>query len=691
MALPNEIHPFLTTGNDPNQFKVLRSLRFRSSASTYLNRPYDAGGYTGWFCYSFWVKRGSLGSAQTIHSGGSSGSNYGYLGFTSGDAFTFYDSASGTAITLTTTQLFRDPAAWYHFFIQIDTTQATASNRVKIWVNGSQVTSFSTSTYPNQNIGLGISYIGTKSVGTLNYTGATPSNYFDGYLSEFYKFSGQTLSYTTFTDTDPITGQLRPKRYTGTFNNGDWYLPFNTLYSDNLLFYFNGDYYGKTAYSVDGSAAANGTIGANTTIVAGKSTGNAFNFNGTIDSYVDTGLSTSYPSQFSISAWFKTTATPADGQVIVSKNSYYASATTDFPFVLQISSGGQLNAGFDGGNDYSSDMAITSAGGYNDGNWHHLVITYKAANSVYMYIDGSVAASNTNNGVTISNNSRNWFIGRDSLPYSGGSPGRPFTGQIDEVRLYSVQLTATDVTNLYKGDDALSNYGIGVDRSGYATDFEPVNLSLVPGTTYDSMIDTPTAYNDGGNNRGNYAVLNPISNPNGTIVTYLNGNLGFSHSSSSGNAPKMSVTATIGVTTGKWYFEFIAGSTVNDQMGISNGLVYGGTANGSKYAFYTNSGSFSASPGTTSGSPASYTTNDIIGVAFDIDAQTVNFYKNNVLQGSISSIGVDTWYPQRSPGSSTTGGSGSFNFGQRPFAYTPPAGYLALNTYNLPNPSLPLV
>jgi hypothetical protein len=118
---------------------------------------------------------------------------------------------------------------------------------------------------------------------------------------------------------------------------------------------------------------------------------------------------------------------------------------------------------------------------------------------------------------------------------------------------------------------------------------------VTAGAGNDSLVDTPTNYGTdtgvGGEVRGNYATLNPIFNPNGTIVTYANGNLDFSHSASGGNAPKMVVMSTIAIPLqGKWYWEYTIGSTVNDGVGISNELVVGGGARGSASAAYNDGG-----------------------------------------------------------------------------------------------------
>jgi hypothetical protein len=141
-------HNLLLTGDDGG-YNLTKSLRFRSSASAYLNRTGSTATNSQKATYSFWLKRGILSTGtQWLFTGGTTVS---LIGFNAGsDSLSVLGSDTSGEGNITTA-VFRDPSAWYHFVIAIDTTQATASNRVKIYVNGSQVTSFTNSTYPAQN------------------------------------------------------------------------------------------------------------------------------------------------------------------------------------------------------------------------------------------------------------------------------------------------------------------------------------------------------------------------------------------------------------------------------------------------------------------------------------------------------------------------------------------------------------
>jgi len=130
----------------PSGYQISRSVRFRSSASAYFNRtPASATNRRTW-TWSGWVKRGLLTNGlQVLFSAGSS--------YTTQTYFSFYIGSDDKLVTTTgtfeiwrTTQVFRDPAAWYHIVLVVDTTQATADNRTRLYINGTEVTSFSRGT-----------------------------------------------------------------------------------------------------------------------------------------------------------------------------------------------------------------------------------------------------------------------------------------------------------------------------------------------------------------------------------------------------------------------------------------------------------------------------------------------------------------------------------------------------------------
>ena len=180
-------------------------------ASTRLTKVYGSSGNRRTYTLSAWVKRSGLDSHQDIISAyrSTDGLQTDVMRFQNDNKFQFYmhTTSGGTNAQLTTDRVFRDTNAWYHIVTRVDTTQSTASNRVRIYINGVQETSFSTETYPDQNEqsiwGLGDSNV-THTIGAVG-----SSNYLDGYLSHVHYADGQSLAPTVFGETDSTTGEWR--------------------------------------------------------------------------------------------------------------------------------------------------------------------------------------------------------------------------------------------------------------------------------------------------------------------------------------------------------------------------------------------------------------------------------------------------------------------------------------------------
>ena len=203
----------LPTNSASGGYDITNSLRFNSGSSDYLNRTLTTptSAYIGTF--SHWIKRSVLGGAMGTFSAwdnGGTSTNRAYLNLNS-DTIYFYDEPSGMIIN--TNALYRDVSAWYHIVIAWDTTQATASNRVKVYVNGTQESSFQTATYPAQNTTLQFNTSGRRfGIGCLAI-GSSAALFFDGYVSETYFIDGQQLTPTSFGETDTDTGIWKPKAF----------------------------------------------------------------------------------------------------------------------------------------------------------------------------------------------------------------------------------------------------------------------------------------------------------------------------------------------------------------------------------------------------------------------------------------------------------------------------------------------
>jgi hypothetical protein len=128
--------------------------------------------------------------------------------------------SSAYDMRIETTQVFRDVSAWYHLVVAIDTTQATSTDRVKLYLNGSQITALSTTTYPSQNFDTDVNNTNAHYIGSLS-----TSQYNNGYQTEIYFIDGQALTPSSFGFNSSDTGVWSPKQYIGSYGTNGFYLP----------------------------------------------------------------------------------------------------------------------------------------------------------------------------------------------------------------------------------------------------------------------------------------------------------------------------------------------------------------------------------------------------------------------------------------------------------------------------------
>jgi hypothetical protein len=228
MSVLNE-NQLLGSSGAGGAYNLTDSLRFRESASAYLERtPAVAGNLKTW-TWSGWVKRGNVAASTYYCLFGVDGvtpTNRTEITF-SANAIFIYEQVTTATISLTTTGLFRDPSAWYHIVVAIDTTQATSTNRVKLYVNGEQITSFSSATYPSLNYNTFVNSTNTHVTGARRYSNGTINKHFDGYLTEINLIDGQALTPSDFGEYNEDTGVWQPIEYTGTYGTNGFYLPMN--------------------------------------------------------------------------------------------------------------------------------------------------------------------------------------------------------------------------------------------------------------------------------------------------------------------------------------------------------------------------------------------------------------------------------------------------------------------------------
>jgi hypothetical protein len=217
----NVIHTFTSSGFLTPIVLTTNSLRFRSSASAYLNRTPSVASNRKTWTWSAWVKLGTIAANNgTLFSAGttSGGSSRFYLRYTGSQ----FQTGFGSFNLDTTVALFRDPSAWYHVVIAIDTTQATTANRLKIYVNGIQQSVTTDANY-SQNDDTAVNNTVSHQIASDQII---PGGYFDGYLAEVNFIDGQALTPSSFGETSTTTGVWIPKKYTGTYGTNGFYLPF---------------------------------------------------------------------------------------------------------------------------------------------------------------------------------------------------------------------------------------------------------------------------------------------------------------------------------------------------------------------------------------------------------------------------------------------------------------------------------
>ena len=205
-------------------YEVDNSLRFNSGSSDYLSRTPASAGNRQKFTYSTWIKRSDLPIEQGIISCESVGPITFYFYLKTDGVMEVLEYNGTYPVWLRTgPRTFRDVSAWYHLVLAYDTTQATSSNRVKLYINGSQNTTFDVETYPSQNYNSQMNRaIETNISRRVQYN----AYFFNGYMSEIYFIDGQQLDPTYFGETDQDTNIWKPKAYTGSFGTNGFYLEF---------------------------------------------------------------------------------------------------------------------------------------------------------------------------------------------------------------------------------------------------------------------------------------------------------------------------------------------------------------------------------------------------------------------------------------------------------------------------------
>ena len=659
-------------------YQIERSLRFNSADSAYLNKTFSTTPTNrAKKTVSFWVKRSALSSAQDLFSSYNGGGQDG-LFFNSSDQLQIYAMNGGAGGTVN--GVLRDVSAWYHIVYVIDTTQATAGDRLKIWINGVNYPSSSWTSYsaPTLNSTADILFFQSTEIGRNDFTSG---GYLNGYLTETYYIDGQALTPSSFGQINASTGVWEPIAYTGTYGTNGFYLPF------------------KTASNWSGF------------------------FDGTDDKLTSSTNAIAATGEFSVEAWvYQTARTVTSDQHIFSQ--YTSGATAGRWYLRFNGTTVALTTGL--------GTSVSCATTVNTGTWYHVCVTRDSGNRFRVFLNGvldgtAVISGSLDTAASVigATQTANYWQGyisnvravsgqiptayQTSSTTVGASIFTPSTSQLTAVSGTSLltcqSSTFVDNSGLGRtitpaGDarpQQFSPFTLDVtdDHSGTGNNWQPNNLDLrTTGVGADITVDSPTSYGIdtgvGGEVRGNYCTLNPLDKT--AAATLSNGNL-----QALLNGVNYFAKSTIAISSGKWYWEVTASATAEDMIGITKSEVvttgyFGSQA--TSYGYYkTNGNKYNSATGTAYG--ASYASGDIIGVALDLDAGTLTYYKNGVSQGTAFTGLSGTFFAGVS--TAGTGGTQTINFGQRPFekwngsayvANTAPSGFKALCTQNFTTPTI---
>ena len=657
-------------------YEIARSLRFNDADTSFLGlTPSSASSGNTKLTYSVWVKGANAADKTPILSASSAGGSESIEHRNDGTLVVFFDEYVDGAYT--TSAVFRDPSAWYHYVFSIDTTLATAADRVKIYVNGVQV-----STTASPALTQNFSFTGFNQQSKVQYIGRTANtsggqhHYADAMYADIHMIDGQALDPTDFAEYDE-NNSWQPKEYEGTFGTNGYHLDF----SDST----------STTTVAEDSSGNNNDFSASNLSVENPIALPGVAFDGTGD----------YLSLADSADWELGNTFTIEAYIYVSTDDTYNT------IVAQASSGNNYYLSYAGTNNnlewfnYNGSVQLNSAtNSISLNKWHHIALVNNSGTGQF-YVDG-VASGSSGSAGTVSDSSDDFRIGAQGTSH-------PFNGFISNLRV--VKGTAVYTSAFTRPDAPLSNI-TNTKLLCCQSNSSATAATVAPGTitangdasatevtdstsANDSLIDTPTNNTaSSGNNGGNYCTWNPVY-PTFATTSFSNGNLDSSIRFTNSTAVPYAV-GTIAVSSGKWYWEITLTQESSDTEYI--GVIDGSKSSGA-WVFADIGAYLSDARKTVGTTPsnygATYTTGDVLGIALDADNGSLTFYKNGTSQGvAVTGMTLASYKPFTSANGTSTAQLVSANFGQRPFKYTnagtnrPAATYLSLCSTNLPDPTI---
>ena len=229
MARPNLIHN-ITDDSALGGSVIERSLRFNDDDSAVLTRTPSGVGNRKTYTISAWVKRCSFGGVHPIFARYTANNDAGFLGlYINNDDYIYFTGWS--TVYVKSNRLYRDSNGWSHILLKVDTTQGTASDRIKLYFNG-ELQTLATYNAPSQNADLNINEAVEHRIGNYNPSGG---NFFDGYMADIHFLDGYAYDSSYFGYTDSQTGLWRPKKYEGVYGTNGFHLEFKDNSSTSAL------------------------------------------------------------------------------------------------------------------------------------------------------------------------------------------------------------------------------------------------------------------------------------------------------------------------------------------------------------------------------------------------------------------------------------------------------------------------
>ena len=687
-------------------YDVDNSCRFNQAAGAYLTRTLGTPTNADKFTLSMWIKRGTL----TINSGeyplccaGADSSNGDLILFRSGGYLEWQMWHGGATALYKTNRSFNDTAAWYHLVFTYDSGNATAGDRMKIYVNGTEETSFSTETDVAQNTN---SYINSANAHGIGDDGGTDlvggTKHFDGYMAEVVLCDGQAYAASDFGEYDSDSPTIwKPKDVSGlTFGNNGFYLPFT---GDGTLTAFTDEGHNSLSVTTTGNATHS--------FAQSKIGGSSIYFDGSGDKII-TGTHSDFNTgtgDWTIELWVYKSATMTNHQIANTSDGSAEGHGWQIEYTSNIL-GLYIWDLADDWTHYAAEDDEASTD-----NWHHYAWV-RDSDVHKLYRNGILQSSTTTDTTGITPTTNGWVFGEHTVHAS-----RDFNGYLDQIRIsdnarYSSNFSApttefsSDSNTLLLIQSKGSNL-IGGDVSGQGNHFTETNIDAT-----DQATDTPT---------NNFCTWNPLrtsdaSGPGDSVFSEGNTEL----DDGSGDS---AVWGTMGVSTGKWYWEFRINhsANVNTYVGVrsfdestqialdpeSDGYIDGFTFKfGNDGTGSGGSGSDAYVNGYQNGARATIDSgthiqdDQILGVNMDLDNGKVylqidgaDIYSGNSVCDLRTGTGVFfTPYVKHTSSSIdyiqlNTGGASPYTLssavnddsGYGNFEYAPKSGYLALCTKNL--------